>query len=389
MQAEMTVENFNEEYNLSHIPEEAQTPSNEDILRHYLYSIAVYGSAILFLFINPLHHASVSKEVLSYLFYYYLTYVALAPIFLFMLKPKTVKTSNSVTLYTYAKKTLSTIFKRNVNLRVVDIKPTYKEKQSMILFFIKVFFGPLMIQFALSNLGALKSNLLALEPYITTKRYLFLSLGQLADKFYFIALNIIFFLDCSIFAIGYLSESIFLNNKIRYVEDSAFGLFICLICYPPFNTITSKIAGWYQDDGMIAFQSVDHPLTWVFRIIALAFIIIYVSASIALCTKASNLTNRGIVKKWPYNVVRHPAYISKICFWFFTTVPMLFLSSELIKSMGFMKYTKEFIFVFLITGVYAVIYGLRGYAEEKMLSRDPDYIEYKKEVRYRFIPGIF
>ena len=37
----------------------------------------------------------------------------------------------------------------------------------------------------------------------------------------------------------------------------------------------------------------------------------YALASIALNFKSSNLTNRGIVARGPYAIVRHPAYITK------------------------------------------------------------------------------
>jgi protein-S-isoprenylcysteine O-methyltransferase Ste14 len=43
-------------------------------------------------------------------------------------------------------------------------------------------------------------------------------------------------------------------------------------------------------------------------------------------------------------------------------------------------------------GVYAIAYGLqvpRLLAEERLLSRDPEYREYQARVRHRLIPGVF
>jgi protein-S-isoprenylcysteine O-methyltransferase Ste14 len=40
-------------------------------------------------------------------------------------------------------------------------------------------------------------------------------------------------------------------------------------------------------------------------------------------------------------------------------------------------------------GTWAFIYYLRAMTEEAHLSADPDYVAYKKEVKYKFIPGIW
>ncbi len=95
----------------------------------------------------------------------------------------------------------------------------------------------------------------------------------------------------------------------------------------------------------------------------------YVAATVALGFKSSNLTNRGIVTRFPYNIVRHPAYIGKNLLWF---IEFLFLSQ---KHLG------------LLIGFF-IIYLLRAWTEERHLKKDPDYVAYMKKVKYRFIPGI-
>jgi hypothetical protein len=47
------------------------------------------------------------------------------------------------------------------------------------------------------------------------------------------------------------------------------------------------------------------------------------SASLSLFTKASNLTNRGIVDWGPYRYIRHPGYLGKNMFWLMTLIPVL------------------------------------------------------------------
>jgi protein-S-isoprenylcysteine O-methyltransferase Ste14 len=96
---------------------------------------------------------------------------------------------------------------------------------------------------------------------------------------------------------------------------------------------------------------------------------IFVWASISLGFKASNLTNRGIVKTGPYCFVRHPAYAVKVLVWF-------------IQGIFFGQFG-----IFIMAG-FAIIYFLRAWTEERHLSMDPDYVEYMKLVKWRFIPGV-
>jgi len=96
---------------------------------------------------------------------------------------------------------------------------------------------------------------------------------------------------------------------------------------------------------------------------------IFTWASVNLGFKASNLTNRGIVNHGAYRYCRHPAYTAKILVWM---VEAIFLG-------------KFFIGLFI---AFLVIYLLRAITEERHLSNDPDYLKYKKQVPYRFIPGL-
>jgi protein-S-isoprenylcysteine O-methyltransferase Ste14 len=96
---------------------------------------------------------------------------------------------------------------------------------------------------------------------------------------------------------------------------------------------------------------------------------IFAWASVALGWKASNLTNRGIVRSGPYRYVRHPAYAAKLLIWF-------------IEGIFFGRY-----FIGLLFG-FTLIYVLRAWTEERHLSRDQDYLTYKNEVRWRYVPGI-
>ncbi len=94
---------------------------------------------------------------------------------------------------------------------------------------------------------------------------------------------------------------------------------------------------------------------------------IFAWASIALGFKASNLTNRGIISSGPYRFVRHPAYTAKVLIW-------------IIQGIFFGQ------FYLGILTAFAVIYFLRAWTEERHLSMGQDYIEYKRMVKWRFVP---
>jgi len=96
---------------------------------------------------------------------------------------------------------------------------------------------------------------------------------------------------------------------------------------------------------------------------------IFVWASVSLGFKASNLTNRGIVRSGPYQYVRHPAYVAKLMIW-------------ILQGVFFAQFG-----IFILLG-FIVIYVLRAWTEERHLSRDSDYLAYKQSVRWWFIPGV-
>jgi protein-S-isoprenylcysteine O-methyltransferase Ste14 len=171
--------------------------------------------------------------------------------------------------------------------------------------------------------------------------------------------------DTSIFLVGYMFENSQLGSKVRSVEPTILGWLVCLWCYPPFNLFSFAPF----DINLI---NIHYPIaTWAEPIVLILITLlwaIFTWASVNLGFKASNLTNRGIVKSGVYAYCRHPAYTAKIAVWL---VEAIFLG-------------KYFIGLFI---AFFIIYLLRAITEERHLSIDPDYLEYKEQVPYRFIPG--
>jgi len=192
-------------------------------------------------------------------------------------------------------------------------------------------------------------------------------------------LQLIILVDVAVFTAGYLFEMRSLKNEIRSVDPTLLGWTAALLCYFPFTYITAFVLGRAVSD----FPQFDDPATHiVLNVLVLVLMVIYTGASVALGLKASNLTHRGVVTKWPYSVIRHPAYTCKNLSWWIGAVPVV--SAAFTES--------------LFSGISAVasvvgwtlLYVLRAVTEEDHLrSVDGEYDAYARKVRYRFIPGVY
>jgi protein-S-isoprenylcysteine O-methyltransferase Ste14 len=181
-----------------------------------------------------------------------------------------------------------------------------------------------------------------------------------------------------IYTFGYLIELPGLNNEIRSVDPTLLGWGAALACYPPFNLITGYILGSTVSD----FPQFDSPTVHVtLNALLLLLMAIYASASVALGWKASNLTHRGIIDRWPYSVVRHPAYVCKNMAWWIGSFPII--------GEAFKKSIMAGLWAILSILAWSMLYFLRAVTEEDHLRGvNQEYDTYAARVRYRFIPGI-
>lgn len=113
-----------------------------------------------------------------------------------------------------------------------------------------------------------------------------------------------------------------------------------------------------------------HPLVPAFFI--LAGIALQVVAKLALGRSFGLLPALRTVKRHgPYRVVRHPIYAGYLC----THVGFFLVATSLHNLV-----------------VFAILYAcqvMRILEEERILSTDPSYAQYMKEVRWRLVPGLF
>jgi protein-S-isoprenylcysteine O-methyltransferase Ste14 len=258
----------------------------------------------------------------------------------------------------------------------LQLAPSRTMKQAALALLLKFFFAPLMINWCLSHAGDLAASLIQLADQIregTVGRMLFDS------TLFWACFQLILFVDTLLFTLGYLIELPSLRNRIRSVDPTFFGWFICLACYPPFNEFTMRFVPWQSSDFPFFGNIAIHLAVNVTLLTALA---IFSWASLSLGFKASNLTNRGIVTHGPYAFVRHPAYVAKNIAWWLGALP------GLLMLLSMHDYRGLTVAVLALCG-WSGIYALRAITEERhLLMGRNGYAEYAQRVRWRFIPRV-
>ncbi len=250
-------------------------------------------------------------------------------------------------------------------------------RQAGLALLLKFFFAPLMINWCLIHIANLTGSLLQLATAMASGvsgRVLF------DTSLFWAAFQLILFVDTLLFTLGYIIELPALGNRIRTVDPTFFGWFICLICYPPFNELTMRFLEWRSSD----FPHFENDLIHLgINITLLSALALFSWASVALGFKASNLTNRGIVTHGPYAWVRHPAYAAKNLVWWLGALPTIGMT----LAEGSWRATA---YTLLALSGWTVIYALRAITEERhLLMTDNGYAHYARKVRWRFVPGIW
>jgi protein-S-isoprenylcysteine O-methyltransferase Ste14 len=233
-------------------------------------------------------------------------------------------------------------------------------KTAALSYVVKFFFLPLMLNFFFSHAQGFLTDWKRMDIHQSFFSFFW-------QSGYHLIFNLIFVIDTLVFAFAYTFEFRFLHNRIKSVDPFISGWVVALICYPPFNSSIDNFIPLFKNSAWLA----DGWLLDSLKIGILLAFGVYLWATLALGFKASNLTNRGIVSRGPYRFIRHPAYLSKNLAWWFEFIP--FLNPALLISLI----------------AWNAIYVLRALTEERHLRLDPDYLEYQKKVRWKFIPKVF
>ena len=248
-------------------------------------------------------------------------------------------------------------------------KPLNDSDKNIILFLIvKIFFFPLLLNFFIGNVYFSKNKFIEWG-----KNDFQLNIEYFNSTLFHLILSVFFAVDTGYFLFSYLFVNKKLKNIVKSVDKTALGWVSALICYPPFSNNIDYFVTWYPD----TYENYKNQILALLLNLVIIFTwFIYVWATVALGSKSANLCNRGIITRGPYKYLRHPAYVAKNIGWWLATIPMMSVT-------GF-KGT----FYLILNGIFVTfIYYLRSVTEERHLSHDQEYLEYKEKVRNRFIPS--
>lgn len=222
---------------------------------------------------------------------------------------------------------------------------------------IKGFFLPLMFCYLVYDWTYLSTqSLWAAEDFSQVYAYLY---------------RFSFFFDLTIVVMGYALGMRVLNSQIRWPESTVGGWLVCIVCYAPFWQLLSREYFDYVDDDSLAWGAWlwDYPVwygLWGGTILAL--LAIYAMSSARMGLRFSNLTYRGLACDFPYNLSKHPAYLSKNATWWLISIP--FLATDFMTGLSN---------CLALAGVN-LIYFLRARYEENCLAKAPSYRAYQRHI---------
>ena len=167
------------------------------------------------------------------------------------------------------------------------------------------------------------------------------------------------------------------GNLIMLVTESILVGFI--LCRKSANSLSLRWSDWILAFGatslpLLAKPLVSAPHVWNDFAVVLMFLglIVQVVAKFALGRRFGVVAaNRGLCLYGPYRLVRHPIYMGYLL----THIGLCLLSPSMWNLV-----------------LFALVYALqipRILSEERMLSEDQDYQQYKQIVRFRLVPGLF
>lgn len=171
---------------------------------------------------------------------------------------------------------------------------------------------------------------------------------------------------------GYLFSSRLLGTHIRKVDATLAGWLATLSCYPPLLAIVfTQGLNFYPYMERVrwaapwATELADFPpAAMAAGAMVLLLEAVHYWGEAAFGLRASNLSNRGIITNGPFRFCKHPIYLVKCVIWFLW---MPFLAGDTVL---------QNIYLTLMWAGTCAIYGARAWVEERLLSDDPQYVDY-------------
>ena len=185
---------------------------------------------------------------------------------------------------------------------------------------------------------------------------------------------VLFCIDSTCASIGYFWESSLTGTRFREADPYPFHWMVVLVCYYPFIKFAGTFFPFpYGIDGSPLLSS-DPNFRLAVNICTIAALGGMVLTTASLGFAYSNLCYKKIQTRGLYGLVRHPATVCKLTFFFFTIF----------------RYRSSFCFATItLYIIWCTIYVTRAICEERFLRQFAEYRDYMNKVRYRFIPGVF
>jgi protein-S-isoprenylcysteine O-methyltransferase Ste14 len=202
------------------------------------------------------------------------------------------------------------------------------------------------------------------------------------DQIYEYVYRLLYFFDVCFATAGYILSLRLTDTHIRSTDPTLLGWVAAASCYEPFWSIIGAQYLAYDSGRTWGYWlRLDPLLSNIWGILILAFVSIYLWATIAFGCRFSNLTNRGIITNGPYRFTKHPAYIAKNLSWWLISMP--FLGDDRMQAV------RHCVLLLLLNGIYA----LRAVTEERHLSSDAGYVAYSRWIERHgmfsfFRPGV-
>jgi len=183
--------------------------------------------------------------------------------------------------------------------------------------------------------------------------------------------ELLFVIDVQIGAVGYLLTFRPLDAHIRSGNPLLAGWLAALMCYPPFVwglMGRGDVLGYEVNTGGWGWVLQGHvAIAWVWMAGLVFLTAVYAWATVAFGIRFSNLTYRGVLTNGPYRFTRHPAYLSKNLFWWFTALPMVVTNGSWTDAV------RNTVLLGIVSGIY---YWRAKTEEAHLLAEDPKYREY-------------
>ncbi|MDA5095230.1 hypothetical protein O2N63_14170 [Aliiroseovarius sp. KMU-50] len=179
-----------------------------------------------------------------------------------------------------------------------------------------------------------------------------------------------FFADLSLVVVGYAFAARFLNSQIRWTESTMLGWVVCILCYAPFWQMFSRqYFDYFSPSYTWGNWLWEYPVLYgIWGTTILALLAIYTMGTMRMGLRFSNLTYRGVSYGFPFNLTKHPQYISKNATWWLIEIP--FIAADVVTGLSN---------CLSLAGVNCIYY-LRAKCEERCLRPSPSYRAYERHI---------